>query len=1311
MDAIRAKLDVLSPETSEDTSTTVSNPKAVIDKVLAARLVRESSEFEEYRCDKSPAGSEDTTISLPKDCALCIEFERTVEDESLWQSSFSSRGTIESTAGGEKTQSRTSENKGKEVLLIWPEIDSADQSSDSENDEEPRLSVFESVLEHHPSLAELLDLSATADGIAVQISLVRPPVLTKVILHRIPSETASSQDDVVDDAEEAKEVLEELAGKQEKTLNDAEEPGTPVIVHQNTHWMSAKGRTYIVLLALPFTQGVISTSSTEVIISSTPNIAPTSHQNGISSEHSGPNPVLDRLAFSATLQHRNVALSGMARSSTTRSTRQQRAMMNFSADGFLSASLAVDPARERKEAGRRKRAEMRGMMSSVGLDELEEEEDEAEDPFWDDELDDDHSTLEDDEEEEEEDTDVVLGLRTVSSLSESSGSITPRPRSFVDPPDHYSPRQTSPDGDIAIEHSAKPLQNGHMNGAVVYTTGSVGAQDYGDNQGNTDEQDTFRGFAFEPFALCRRPLSASTRFHERSVKSVNKGKGKGKMLKGEDDGHADDAKWPDDQTVVWLTLKGLARAGLFIGDWVLLCYGEAEHDSGERLVQVDVIEDFDPEAEDQLVNKQYEKQFTEGLRQFFESDVGSNGKRVVRQGDVIAVPICTATSDEDGEMSLLRRKPRYVESTLYGFEVKANMRPIARRPDNLVYFVITNITYEPLVPLEQDFASSVSSKARGGELGCWIDVDKTRMISIGVQRGAGYAGTKAWWGILPVLLSGARGSGKTSLVSYVAEELGVHLVDVDGYTLLADSDVKTQGAFQAALEKATECAPSIFLLRHLEAVGRKDNNPGSRKEKLRDAAVASGCPTIFIATTSEPEDVASELLTVFKQDVQIKAPSESERLDILTQAVGRSALSPDVDLRYIAAQTAALQAIDLANLVDQARYLAVSQCAAVRLGVTISMDDFDQALRDARTSLADSIGAPKIPNVSWDDVGGLSEVKADILDTIQLPLERPELFANGLKKRSGIESRGILLYGPPGTGKTLLAKAVATSCSLNFFSVKGPELLNMYIGESEANVRRVFQRARDAQPCVIFMDELDSVAPKRGNQGDSGGVMDRIVSQLLAELDGMSDGSGGAGVFVMAATNRPDLLDPALLRPGRFDRMLYLSVSQDHDTQCKIMQALTRKFKLHPNLDLRNIAEQCPFNYTGADFYALCSDAMLKAMSRTAAEVDRKIDVLNAQAPPYHHPHPLTPRYYLSEMASPAELEVVVQAEDFKAALKDLVPSVSAEEMAHYAQVQKQFSKVTMNSKQGNENGAPVASNMQLNGKGKGKAKLTDGEI
>ena len=207
---------------------------------------------------------------------------------------------------------------------------------------------------------------------------------------------------------------------------------------------------------------------------------------------------------------------------------------------------------------------------------------------------------------------------------------------------------------------------------------------------------------------------------------------------------------------------------------------------------------------------------------------------------------------------------------------------------------------------------------------------------------------------------------------------------------------------------------------------------------------------------------------------------------------------------------------------------------------------------------------------------------------------------------------GILLYGPPGTGKTLLAKAVATSCSLNFFSVKGPELLNMYIGESEANVRRVFQRARDARPCVIFFDELDSVAPKRGAHGDSGGVMDRIVSQLLAELDGISSsssssGGGGDDVFVIGATNRPDLLDPALLRPGRFDRLLYLGVSETDEEQLRILQALTRKFRLDPALDLMEVARACPFNFTGADFYALCADALLKAMSRKAQEIDARI--------------------------------------------------------------------------------------------------------
>lgn len=312
----------------------------------------------------------------------------------------------------------------------------------------------------------------------------------------------------------------------------------------------------------------------------------------------------------------------------------------------------------------------------------------------------------------------------------------------------------------------------------------------------------------------------------------------------------------------------------------------------------------------------------------------------------------------------------------------------------------------------------------------------------------------------------------------------------------------------------------------------------------------------------------------------------------------------------------------------------------------VTKADFDIAVEAARKNFADAIGAPKIPNVGWDDVGGLENVKDAVMETIQLPLERPELFAKGMKKRSG-----ILFYGPPGTGKTLLAKAIATEFSLNFFSIKGPELLNMYIGESEANVRRVFQRARDARPCVVFFDELDSVAPKRGNQGDSGGVMDRIVSQLLAELDGMSDGEdGGGGVFVIGATNRPDLLDSALLRPGRFDKMLYLGVSDTHDKQLTIMEALTRKFAMHPEMSLRRVAETLPFTYTGADLYALCSDAMLKAITRRASAVEAKIKALPGG--------PVTTAYFFDHMATDEDIAVMVTEEDFFAAQRELVGSV-----------------------------------------------------
>ncbi|KAH6660159.1 hypothetical protein BKA67DRAFT_547064 [Truncatella angustata] len=576
-----------------------------------------------------------------------------------------------------------------------------------------------------------------------------------------------------------------------------------------------------------------------------------------------------------------------------------------------------------------------------------------------------------------------------------------------------------------------------------------------------------------------------------------------------------------------------------------------------------------------------------------------------------------------------------------------------------------------------------------------------------------------------LLVSTQRNIGKATVATSACADIGLHTFTIDAYDIVNEgggggSDVKTEGFLKARADRAMSCGPDCcaLLIRHVEAL-TADRMVSAMKEILDETRV-------LIATTTEVDKVPDGIRGLFTHELEMGAPDEGEREGILrtvVDTVGVS-LAPEVDLGGIALKTAALVAGDLVDVVGRAvvardaRLEALSaQASTVDSPITVrdiqvaggssarglTKADFDIAVDAARKNFADAIGAPKIPNVTWDDVGGLNNVKEAVTETIQLPLERPELFAKGMKKRSG-----ILFYGPPGTGKTLLAKAIATEYSLNFFSVKGPELLNMYIGESEANVRRVFQRARDARPCVVFFDELDSVAPKRGNQGDSGGVMDRIVSQLLAELDGMSGGDdGGGGVFVIGATNRPDLLDQALLRPGRFDKMLYLGVSDTHDKQLTIMEALTRKFTLHPDVSLASVAQHLPFTYTGADFYALCSDAMLKAVTRQATAADNKIRDLNNNLPP-GRPSISTANFF-DHYAKPEDIAVMVTEQDFLDANRELVPSVSAGELQHYQRVRDTFEGVQQKKDGTNEpdtsggNDAP-SGQPKSSGKGKGKA-------
>ncbi|EKG11917.1 ATPase AAA+ type core [Macrophomina phaseolina MS6] len=569
-----------------------------------------------------------------------------------------------------------------------------------------------------------------------------------------------------------------------------------------------------------------------------------------------------------------------------------------------------------------------------------------------------------------------------------------------------------------------------------------------------------------------------------------------------------------------------------------------------------------------------------------------------------------------------------------------------------------------------------------------------------------------------LITSNQRQIGKAAVAERACQDLGLHSFVIDSFDILTEGgsgggDVKTEAFLKARAERALTCGAqyTALLLKHVEALDA-DRMIVAMKEVLADSRV-------LIATTTEVDKVPDGIRSLFTHELEMSAPDEAEREGILRGIVEDRGirLAPDVDLSNIAVKTAALVAGDLVDVVDRALVAKNGRLEALVAAAnkalpqdspqitvqdlqlaggsatsSLTTADWTAAVDAARKNFADAIGAPKIPNVQWSDVGGLTNVKEAVTETIQLPLSRPELFARGMKKRSG-----ILFYGPPGTGKTLLAKAIATSFSLNFFSVKGPELLNMYIGESEANVRRVFQRARDARPCVVFFDELDSVAPKRGNQGDSGGVMDRIVSQLLAELDGMSDGDGGGGgVFVIGATNRPDLLDQALLRPGRFDKMLYLGVSDTHDKQQTILEALTRKFSLHPSLSLASIASTLPFTYTGADLYALCSDAMLKAITRQANAVDAKVRTVNAERAAQSKP-PITTAYFFDHLATEEDTAVMVTEEDFLGAKRELVPSVSVDELRHYERVRKTFEGHAKDGKgQGQEGQAHAQGQMTI---------------
>jgi transitional endoplasmic reticulum ATPase len=454
-----------------------------------------------------------------------------------------------------------------------------------------------------------------------------------------------------------------------------------------------------------------------------------------------------------------------------------------------------------------------------------------------------------------------------------------------------------------------------------------------------------------------------------------------------------------------------------------------------------------------------------------------------------------------------------------------------------------------------------------------------------------------------VLLFGPPGSGKTLIAKAVANETGAFLFLVNGPEIMSKMAGESEANLRKAFEEAEKNAPAIIFIDEIDSIAPKREKANGEVEKrvvsqlltLMDG-LKGRSNVVVIGATNRPNSIDAALRRFgrFDREIDIGVPDENGRLEIFRIHTRNMKLDDDVDPESIAKQTHGFVGADIAALCTEAAMQCIREKmdlidieeetidAEVLASMAVTQEHFKFALGHANpSSLRETV--VEVPNISWADIGGLEGVKNELRELVQYPIEHPEKF----EKFGMSPSRGVLFYGPPGCGKTLLAKAVANECQANFISVKGPELLTMWFGESEANVRDTFAKARGAAPCVLFFDELDSIAQQRGgNSGDGGGAGDRVMNQLLTEMDGVG---AKKNVFVIGATNRPDIIDPALMRPGRLDQLIYIPMP-DFESRLSILKSVLRKTPVSKEVDLSFLAGQTD-KFTGADLTEICQRA------------------------------------------------------------------------------------------------------------------------
>lgn len=512
-----------------------------------------------------------------------------------------------------------------------------------------------------------------------------------------------------------------------------------------------------------------------------------------------------------------------------------------------------------------------------------------------------------------------------------------------------------------------------------------------------------------------------------------------------------------------------------------------------------------------------------------------------------------------------------------------------------------------------------------------------------------------------VLLHGPPGTGKTLLAKAVANETNANFYTIGGPEIMSKFYGESEEKLRNVFEQAEKNAPSIIFIDEIDSIAPKREEVSGEVERrivaqllsLMDGMSSRGKVVVIGATNRiNAIDPALRRPGRFDREIELGVPDRNGRLEILQIHTRGMPLDKDVNLEKLADISHGFVGADLQALAKEAAMRALrrvlpeidlsseSISGETLKKIIVTMQDFIDVLKEMEPSAMREVFV-EVPDISWSDIGGLAAIKEELQEAVEWPLKYEGVF----KYADAVPPKGILLYGPPGTGKTLMAKAAANESEANFISIKGPELLSKWVGESEKGVREVFRKARQAAPCIIFFDEIDAIAPVRGGDFGNSHVTERVISQLLTELDGLEILTN---VVVIAATNRPDIVDPALLRPGRFDRLLYVS-PPDKESRIQILKIHTKNKPLADDVKLDQIAQHTE-TYTGADIASLSSAAVMLAVREHVSK----------------YPNP--------EEADKHAQELKIHMNHFEEAMKKIRP-LSAQELDIYKRIANEFGK------------------------------------